>query len=79
MSEKTIAALIEQISSAHDWWDRPGGDMLQAANSADVRMGAYAHPLDPDVDGLSWSQWQFERAKRMVLAALNEALRNPAQ
>ena len=48
---------------------------LLAIHEAIVGMGMFQEPLEPSLVGLTLSQWQLERARR-VLAAL-EALEPP--
>lgn len=74
MTDHSIQTLAEQISSARNWHDDPGGTILLAAHSADVSMGTFEAPFDEGLVGMTLGQWQFERVKRMILAALNESI-----
>lgn len=67
-------AVVEQLARAVS---EPGwSDMLLDIHNAIVTMGTYAKPLESELVGLTTTQWDHERARRVaaaVLARLNRA------
>ncbi len=57
--------LRDQLATTDRWHP-----VLLAAHSAMVSMGEFREPLDPELVGLSYGQWQLERARRISLAVL---------
>jgi len=66
---KKMDELRKSVNSCNDWWQE-GNEILQRVHSAIVAMGTFEDPLDPSLSRLTLSQWQLERAKRVVLAIL---------
>lgn len=63
--------IIQQISSAEDW-----EPMTLAVNKALTSMGTFENPIDSSLAGITYQQWQFESARRTVLAVLEQMKRS---
>ena len=61
----TDDALIKEIEASTGWHE-----ILIAAQDALVGMGTFELPLDVSLIGMTYNEWQHERAKRIVLAVL---------
>ena len=60
-----IRQLREEIAAAQNWHE-----MLCRVDSGTYSMGSWQYPA-PECEGLTWGQWQHERAKRQTLAVLD--------
>lgn len=72
----------EEVDTLWNWWwqwrrkNRENREIpervLLAAHRAELTMGTFVRPEDHTLIGLTWNEWQLERLRRMVVAALDE-------
>jgi len=63
-----LDGIIKEIEGGASW-----NDVLLAAQDALVSMGTFEEPLDVGLIGMTYNEWQRERAKRAALAVLRAA------
>lgn len=64
-----IDDLIGKIENCDSWHDDGLGILIEVHNAM-IAMGTFDKPLDPELKGIIWGQWQMEVSKSATLAVL---------
>lgn len=78
----SVADLRARVARANDWWfpDSPVTELVHAVHAARIKMGTFQKPLcdpitrepyEPDLVGITLSEWQWIEAQRQTLAVLD--------
>lgn len=64
--------MIEAVEAGAGWNEDPAGNLVMAAHTAITAAGSFSKPNTPEMAGLTTGQWQYQRARQVVLAVLRQ-------